>query len=111
MVTWTQASTGVSVKDMIPQLGFKQILVRIPATFVGGTDTITIDLSLYGCTNVVGTLVFRETTAGSVTGLNAVHAGTGSETGWTTAVASGVLTVAPILPPTTCIYNIIIWAY
>ena len=111
MVVWTESTSGVSVKDMVPGLGFKQILVKAPATFVNGTDTITVDLTKYGCRNIIGVLMFQETTAGSVTLLNAVSATTGGVVGLTTAVSSGTLTITPLLPANTCITNFIIFAY
>ena len=111
MTVLTQATAGVSVVEMIPNVGFKQILVRTPVTFVGGTDSITVDLSAYGCTNIIGVSAFLETTTGSVTICPAVHAATGGGTGFTTAVASSVLTLTPLLPATTCKWNFIIYAY
>ena len=111
MVVWTQSSTGVNVEDMVPNLGFKQIMVRTPATFVNGTDTITVDLNRYGATKLAGIFMFQETTAGSVVVLSAVHASTGSDVGLTTTVASGVLTITPLLPANTCITNFVILAY
>ena len=83
VATFTDGTTaGVVTKDMIPALGVKTIMVRVPATFVWGTDIIVVDLKKYGANSLAGFLAFEETTAGSI-----VIAGTG-----TTSVASGVLT-------------------
>jgi len=109
-VVFTQ-DTATWVKEVTPNTGVKILQVRLPATFVGGTDSLTVDLTRYGANNVTGVLVFRETTAGSAGGLDAVHAGTGSETGWTYSVTAGVLTITPLLPATTCVHNAIIFAY
>jgi hypothetical protein len=52
--------------EIAPNAGVKIIQVTFPATVIGGTDTATVDLSDFGCTNIHGILVFDETTAGSV---------------------------------------------
>jgi len=111
MTAWTQATSGVSVNEITPALGFKMILVKTPATFVNGTDTMAIDLTKYGCRNCAGVLMFQETTAGSVTLLNAVSATTGGVVGLTTAVSAGTLTISPLLPANTCITNFVIFAW
>lgn len=84
MVDFTDGTTsGVVTTDIIPNLGVKILQVKVPSTFVWGTDQIIIDLGDYGAENISGFLAFLDyTTAGSV-----VIAGTG-----TTSVASGVLT-------------------
>jgi len=82
-VTFTDGTTaGVVTKDVTPNLGTKIISVRVPETFVWGTDIIAVDLKKYGANNIAGFLAFEETTAGSV-----AIAATG-----TTSVTSGVLT-------------------
>jgi hypothetical protein len=78
-------TTGVVTKDIVPGMGVKCLQVRVPATFVWGTDNLIIDLKNYGCNKVAGVLAFEETTAGSVT----VQATEG-----TTSVSSSVLTIA-----------------
>ncbi len=83
MVAFTDGTTaGVVTKDVVPQMGVKVLQVRVPSTFVWGTDSIVVDLSKYGCKNIAGFLAFEETTAGSV-----VVAATG-----TTSVTTGTLT-------------------
>lgn len=48
-----------------PHLGV-QIIQLVTAATVDDGDTITVDLSTYGCTNIHGILGFIETTTGSV---------------------------------------------
>jgi len=82
-VTFTDGTTaGVVTKDVTPNLGIKIISIRVPATFVWGTDIIAIDMTKYGASKIAGFLAFEETTAGSV-----VIAATG-----TTSVTTGTLT-------------------
>lgn len=69
--------------EVTPNAGMKIISVVCPATVIGGTDDVTVDLSKFGCTNIHGVHVFDETTTGSVAVLEAP----------TTSVASSVLTV------------------
>ena len=84
MVDFTDGTTsGVVVKDMT-NLNFKMLQVRVPATFVWGTDSLIVDLKDYGANELAGVLAFEETTAGSVT----VQATEGI-----TSVASGVATI------------------
>uniref|UniRef100_A0A6M3L3K0 Uncharacterized protein n=1 Tax=viral metagenome TaxID=1070528 RepID=A0A6M3L3K0_9ZZZZ len=111
MTAWTQASTGVVVKDWLPNLGFKIIHVKTPAGFINGTDTMAVDLTKYGARNIIGVIGFQETTAGSVTLMMAVSATTGGVAGLTTAVSSGTLTITTVLPANTCVTNFIIFAY
>lgn len=87
-------------KEVAPNLGVKMIQAVFPATVIGGTDTATVDLSTFGCTNIHGILVFDETTAGSVVVTQAP----------TTAVASSVLTIT-FGGAATGVKTAIIWAY
>lgn len=83
MTAFTDGTTaGVVTKKLSPNMGLTVIQVRVPATFVWGTDSIVVDLNNYGARNIAGFVAFEETTAGSI-----VIAATG-----TTSVASGVLT-------------------
>lgn len=84
-VTFTDGTTsGVVTKDMIPALGVKMLQVKVPSSFVWGTDELVIDLKNYGASKISGFLAFlNHTTEGSV-----VIAGTG-----TTSVSSGTLTL------------------
>lgn len=77
-------TTGVVTRDIVPGMGIKCLQVRVPATFVWGTDSLIVDLSDYGASKVAGVLAFEETTVGSVS----VQATEG-----TTSVASNVLTI------------------
>jgi hypothetical protein len=110
-VAWVTTSTGVVCKEIVPNMGYKMIFARLPATFVNGTDTFAIDLTPYGCSKIAGVLMFQETTAGSVTLQSAVSATLVGVAGLTTAVSSGTLTITPLLPANTCITNFIIFAY
>jgi hypothetical protein len=68
VVTFTDGTTsGVVAIDVTPQLSKKIIQVRVPATFVWGTDAIAVDLMKYGASKISGFLAFEETTAGSIT--------------------------------------------
>lgn len=109
-VAWTDTTTGVSVKELAPNGGMKIIAVKVPATFVNGTDTLAITLASYGATALLGVIGFQETTAKSVTTQFGVDA-TGGLKGMTTAVAAGVLTITPLLPANTCISTFIIFCY
>ena len=74
MVAFTDGTTaGVVTKDVTPALGVKCIQVRVPATFVWGTDAIVVDLAKYGARSISGFIAMEETTAGSI-----VVAGTGT---------------------------------
>ena len=89
MVTFTDGVTsGVVTKDIIPALGVKMIQVRVPATYVQGTDSLVVDLGDYGASKVSGILGFVETTAGSVV----VSSGASGAQLGTTSVSSGILT-------------------
>ena len=89
MVDFTDGTTsGVVTKDVTPQLGVKIIQVRVPATFVWGTDSLIVDLAKYGAKYCAGVLGFVETTAGSVT----VPCGAAGTQLGTTSVATTTLT-------------------
>jgi hypothetical protein len=91
--TFTDGTTsGVVTKDVTPGLGVKIIQVRVPATFVWGTDLLVVDLKDYGASKCAGVLGFVETTEGSVT----VPCGAAGTQLGTTAVASGVLTYTSV---------------
>ena len=84
MTDFTDGTTsGVVTKDMT-QLGFKMLQVRVPTTFVWGTDNLIIDLGDYGASKLAGVLAFEETTEGQVT----VQASEG-----TTSVTDGTATI------------------
>ncbi len=68
--------------EVVPNAGVKVIQVVTPATVDDG-DTITVDLSKFGCTNIHGIMGFEETTAGEVVITQAP----------TTTVSSSTLTI------------------
>ena len=86
--------------EIAPNLGVKMIQLVTAATVVSA-DTITVDLSTYGCTNIHGILGFVETTAGSVVAAEAP----------TTSVSSGTLTVTVGGSAVTAVRTYIIYAY
>ena len=55
-----------TVTEVAPNLGIKILSVAFPATVIGGTDTVQVDLGDYGCSTLHGIEVYDETTAGSV---------------------------------------------
>lgn len=88
MVAFTDTTSGVVTKEIVPNSGVKIIQVRVPATFVWGTDTLAVDLTKFGAYYCAGVLGFVETTVGSVT----VPCGAAGTQLGTTAVSSGTLT-------------------
>lgn len=68
--------------EIAPNAGVKMIQLVTAAT-VDTADTITVDLSTYGCTNIHGIIGFAENTAGSIV----------VQEQPTTAVSSGTLTI------------------
>ena len=87
--------------EVAPNAGVKLIQVVCPATTVGGTDDVTVDLSKFGCTNVHAVMVSDETTTGSVVV---------NQDPTSTVVASSVLTV-DLGGSDTGKKTILIWAY
>lgn len=73
-----------SRKEVTPNSGMKMVLLKSGTTVVAGTDTLTLDQSDYGLTQVLGVESFIHTTDGSV-----IVNGTGTAT---TAVAADTLT-------------------
>ena len=68
--------------EILPNAGVK-VIQHVSAATVDDGDTIDIDLSDFGCTNIHGILGFEETTTGSVVVTQAP----------TTSVSSSVLTI------------------
>ena len=87
--------------EIAPITGVKMIQAVFPSTVIGGTDTVTVDLGDFGCTNIHGILLFDETTTGSVVVTQAPTS---------TAVASGILTI-DLAGGDTGVKTAIIWAY
>ena len=75
------AETG-TVYEIAPNLGVKVLKVKVGATADDG-DTVAVDLTAYGCTNIDGIIGFTESTTGSIVITEAP----------TTAVSSGILTI------------------
>jgi hypothetical protein len=109
MADFTDGTTsGVVGKDVTPQLGVKIIQVRVPATFVWGTDNLIVDLTKYGARYCAGVLGFIETTAGSIT----VPCGAAGTQLGTTSVTTGTLTFASAgCAVNTCGGTLVIFAY
>ena len=94
--------------EISPNAGVKMIQAHFSDTIgtagggaVGGTDTVTVDLGDFGCTNIHGLLLFDETTTGSIVVTQAPTS---------TAVSSGVLTI-DLAGADTGAKTAIIWAY
>ena len=92
---------GYTVTEIAPNAGMKIIHILTDDAPVGGTDNVTVDLSLYGCTNVHAVMVSDETTEGSVVV---------NQDPTATSVSSSVLTV-DLGGSQTCVHTIIIYAY
>jgi len=91
----------LTATEIAPNAGIKVILVETPATFVGGTDTVTVDLGDYGCTKVHAIFASSQTTTGTV-----VVAATAT----VSSTSSGVVTIETSAAGTN-IYGIVIYAY
>ena len=89
-----------TITDVIPALGGK-LLVWTYSTTVVSADTITVDLTDYGCTNIHGIIGWKETTAGSVV----------VQEQPTTEVSSGALTITVGGSAVTAVRSYLIWAY
>lgn len=87
--------------EVAPNLGMKILLLETPSSFVGGTDSLTIDLNDYGCTKVKAIFASSATTTGTV-----VVAATATVTSITNGVA-----VIETSATGTNIYGIVIYAY
>ena len=90
-----------TIKTMAPNAGVTMIQVVTDDTAVGGTDDVTVDLSVYGCTNVHAVMVSDETTTGSVVV---------NQDPTATSVSSSTLTV-DLGGSDTGVKTILIWAY
>jgi len=55
-----------TIKEVAPNAGVKVILASTPATFIGGTDTVAIDLTKYGARYVHSVHTCSQTTTGEV---------------------------------------------
>lgn len=86
--------------EVVPNPGVKLLTVVTDAT-VDAADTLTVDLTKYGCRNIHGIVGFDETTAGSVV-VNIQP---------TTSVTTGVLTITVGAGGNNRVRSFLIWAY
>jgi len=86
--------------EITPNSGVKMIRVVTAAT-VDDTDSLTVDLSEYGCTNIHGILGFQQETTGQIVTTEQP----------TTAVASSTLTITVGGSDDNRVRVFIIWAY
>jgi hypothetical protein len=102
MVTFTDGTTaGVVTKDVSPQLGVKCIQVKVPVTFVWGTDELVVDLKNYGARYLAGAMSFEETTLGSIVVARAC----------TTSVTTGTATIVSTAGGEARVGTFVIFAY
>ena len=93
-------ATTSTVTEILPACGVKVLQAVTPAT-ADDTDTVTINLATYGCTNIHGILGFQEGTTGSVITTEAP----------TTAVTSSSLVITIGGSTDNKVRTFIIWAY
>ncbi|KKM82738.1 hypothetical protein LCGC14_1316510 [marine sediment metagenome] len=86
--------------EIVPGCGVKVIQVVLAATVDDG-DTVTVDLSKFGCTNIHGIQGFSESTTGQVIVTEAP----------TTAVSSSTLTITVGGSADNRVRTYIVWAY
>jgi len=86
--------------EITPNSGVKMIRVVTDAT-VDDTDSITVDLSAFGCTNIHGIQGFQQETTGSIVTTEAP----------TTSVSSSTLTITIGGSDDNRVRVFIIWAY
>ena len=55
-----------TVTEVAPNLGVKVLMLELPDTVIGGTDTVQIDLNDFGCKTLLAIDVYDQTTTGSV---------------------------------------------
>ena len=72
-----------TITQEAPNAGVKVLMWELPDTVIGGTDTVQIDLTDHGATQLLAIDVYDQTTTGSIVVSQAP----------TTAVTSGVLVV------------------
>jgi len=56
-----------TVTEISPNAGIKVLELKTPVAFIGGTDTIAVDLGDYGCTKVSAAFASYQSTTGEVT--------------------------------------------
>lgn len=55
-----------TITEVAPNLGVKMLMWELDDTVIGGTDTVQIDLSDFGCKTLLAIDVYDQTTTGSV---------------------------------------------
>jgi len=90
-----------TVVEVAPNAGVKVLLVTTPAAFVGGTDTIAVDLGDYGCSKVYAVSGSSQTTTGEVLADAAIAVDSNT---------SGVIVLSTSAAGTN-VYGIVIHAY
>lgn len=72
-----------TVTEQAPNAGVKVLMLELPDTVIGGTDTVQVDLGDFGCKTLLSIDVYDQTTTGSVVVSQAP----------TTVVTSGILVI------------------
>ena len=90
-----------TIKEIAPNSGVKAILATTPATFIGGTDSVSIDLGDYGCSSVYSAHCMSMTTAEDVGAVATCTVDSNT---------SGVIVLSTSAAGTN-VYNFIIYAY
>jgi len=90
-----------TVTEISPNAGVKVLMLETPVAFVGGTDTIAVDLGDYGCANVFAAFASYQSTTGEVTA---------DATCSVDSNTSGVIVISTSAAGTG-IYGIVIYAY
>jgi len=90
-----------TITEVAPNAGVKVILAATPATFIGGTDSVAIDLGDYGASKVYSAHCMSMTTTGDVGAVATCTVDSNS---------SGVIVLSTSAAGTN-IYNFIIYAY
>ena len=90
-----------TVKEVAPNLGVKVLLVTTPVAFVGGTDTIAVDLGDYGASKVYAVSGSYQSTTGEILADAAIAVDSNT---------SGVIVISTSAAGTG-VYGIVIYAY
>jgi len=90
-----------TVTEVAPNGGYKVLILSTPVEFVGGTDSIAVDLGDYGCTKVSAAFASSQTTTGEVLADATVSVDSNT---------SGVIVMSTSAAGTG-VYGIVIYAY
>lgn len=55
-----------TITQVSPNAGVKELMLELPDTVIGGTDTVQVDLNDHGATVLLAIDVYDQTTTGSV---------------------------------------------